>query len=501
MIESQNPEIDLLRLKQHIAQGMSRGHVDDPGFALNLDDSDLIGAFVRPPRPHLPAYVPAPLQPSFLPDPAGRYDVHDLMAFHDGAFVQVAYLSILGRQPDAAGFEHYLTLLHRGHSKAELLGQMRDSEEGRARGAQVRGLALRYRLARIFRLSLIGRLAQIAMAIWQLPVTQRNQRRFEDSMFSVLGQVQENARAQSERLRQAIEALGAGQNLLFDQLERFERRLERHRTRLELIRGAVNSGRARVSTLERAFALQQRTLDEASKAILAATTAPKDDHLLDGFYADFESRFRGPREEIKKRQAVYLPVIDQATAGTAEAPVLDLGCGRGEWLESLAELKLIAHGADLNQVFIKENRARGLEVVEDDALAYLRGLQTGSIGAVTAFHLIEHLPFKVLVALIDEVLRVLKPGGAVIFETPNPSNLQVGACNFYHDPTHRNPIPIGLAVALLELRGFTKVSVKELHPYPDTEWVTGGGPRVDGTLNKVLFGPQDYGVIGWKAIG
>ena len=498
MIESQNPEIDLLRLKQHIAQDMSRGHVDDPGFSLNLDDSDLVGGLVRPGRPQLPAYGAAPLQPSFVPDPAGRYDVHQLMAFHDGAFVQVAYLSILGRQPDPAGFEHYLSLLHRGHSKAELLGQMRESEEGRAKGVEVRGLALRYRLARIFRLPGLGRLAQIAMAIWQLPVTQRNQRRFEDSVFSVLGQVQENARAQSERLRLAIEGLGADQNLLFDQLERLERRLARHRTRLELIRGAVNSGRAKVSAFERALHLQQRAFDDAHKAILAAAT-PKEDHLLDGFYADFEARFRGAREEIKKRQGVYLPVIAQAGAGTAEAPVLDLGCGRGEWLESLAESKLVAHGADLNHVFLAENRARGLEVVEEDALADLRGLQTGSLGAVTAFHLIEHLPFKVLVALIDEVLRVLKPGGAVIFETPNPSNLQVGACNFYHDPTHRNPIPIGLAVALLELRGFTKVSVKELHPYPETEWVSGGGPRVDGTLNKVLFGPQDYGVIGWKA--
>lgn len=494
MIESQNPEVDIPRLKESIDRDMARGRLDDPGFSLNLDDSDLMASFMRPPRASVPWYVTAPIQPSFTPNPEGRYSIHQLLAYHDAAFIQVAYLSLLGRAPDQAGFEHYLRLLHEGHSKAEILGALRDSEEGKAKGVQVDGLAMRARLARLFKKPVVGKLAAIAVAVAQLPATLRNQRRFEDHMVSVLGQVQENARAQSERLRQALELLAAEQDAIFEQ---FDRRLTRHRTRMELLRGAVSTGRAKLSTLEQASRLQQRALDEARKAMASAA---KEDHLLDGFYADFESRFRGPEEEIKKRQSVYLPVIEQAGAGTREAPVLDLGCGRGEWLGVLAAHGLVARGADLNRVFIKDNRARGLDVLEQDALACLRSLESGSMGAVTAFHLIEHLPFRTLIAIIDEALRVLKPGGVLIFETPNPSNLQVGACNFYLDPTHRNPIPSGLSVAMLELRGFQRVSVTELQPFPETELMTDGGKRVDAFLNRVMFGPQDYGVMGWKAV-
>lgn len=494
MIESQNPEVDLNRLKETINRDMARGRLDDPGFLLNLDDSDLMTAYKRPPRAKLPPYETAAIQPPFVPNLEGRYSVHQLMAYHDGAFIQVAYASLLGREPDPQGFEHYLELLHQGRSKAEILGAIRDSEEGRARGIQVDGLAARARLARLFKKPVVGKLAQIALAVVQLPTSLKNQRRFDDHLLSVLGQAQENARAQSERLRQALEVLGAEQEAFFEQ---FDRRLARHRTRMELLRGAVSSGRAKLSSLEQAARLQQRTQEEAKKT---AAALAREEHALDEFYADFESRFRGTREEIKSRQSVYLPLIEQANAGTPEAPVLDLGSGRGEWLELLSAHQLIGRGADLNRTFIKDNRARGLDVLEQDALACLKSLDSGSMGAVTAFHLIEHLPFKVLVAMIDEALRVLRPGGVLIFETPNPSNLQVGACNFYLDPTHRNPIPPGLAVALLELRGLTRVTVKELHPFPEAEKVSDGGPRGDATLNRILFGPQDFGVIGWKAV-
>ena len=493
MIECQNPEVDLNRLKDTINRDMARGRLDDPGFLLNLDDTDLMSAYRRPPRSSLPSYETAPIQPAFVPNPEGRYSIHQLMAYHDGAFIQVAYQSLLGREPDPQGFRHYLELLHLGHSKAEILAAIRNSDEGKARGTQVDGLAMRARLGRVLNKPVVGKLAQLAIAVVQLPTTLRNQRRFDDHLISVLGQVQENVRAQSERLRQAVEVLAAEQDAFFEQ---FDRRLGRHRTRMELLRGAVSSSRAKLSSLEQASRVHQRALDEAQKATAAAA---KEEHALDDFYADFEARFRGTREEIKKRQSVYLSLIAQAQAGTREAPVLDLGTGRGEWLELLKDSGLVGRGIDLNRTFIEENRAQGRDVLERDALVYLKSLDAGSMGAITAFHLIEHLPFKALMAVIDEALRVLRPGGVLIFETPNPSNLQVGACNFYLDPTHRNPIPPGLAVALLELRGLTQVSVKELHPFPEAQNVTAGSPLADTTLNRILFGPQDYGVIGWKA--
>lgn len=223
----------------------------------------------------------------------------------------------------------------------------------------------------------------------------------------------------------------------------------------------------------------------------------EDDHLLDSMYASFEDKFRGTREEIKRRQSIYLPDVQNAKAGLPAAPVVDIGCGRGEWLELLAEAGLLARGVDLNRVFLQRCRELSLDVIERDGVAYLREQSPNSLGAITSFHLIEHLPLKTLIALLDASLRVLRPGGLVIFETPNPRNLQVGSCNFYLDPTHRNPLPPDLMRYLLEARGFVQVEVRELHPCEENR-ITDGARSVTEALNRFLFSAQDYAVIGKK---
>ena len=133
VIQSHNPEIDLLQLKERLEHEVSGPDVR--GFSLNLDDSDLTARVTIPPRPVLPEYVPAPIQREFAPAPDRKYRVHDLMSFHGAAFVSVAYLSLLGRPPDPEGFHHFLRMLLSGHDKAEILGRIHNSAEGRAHGA------------------------------------------------------------------------------------------------------------------------------------------------------------------------------------------------------------------------------------------------------------------------------------------------------------------------------------------------------------------------------
>jgi O-antigen chain-terminating methyltransferase len=230
------------------------------------------------------------------------------------------------------------------------------------------------------------------------------------------------------------------------------------------------------------------------------TMLTEDDHRLDAMYASLEDRFRGTREDIKQRQSIYLPIALEAKAGTKDAPILDLGCGRGEWLEFLHHEGIIARGVDLNRIFLEDCRELGLDVVEQDAVAYLRSLKPNSIGAVTAYHLIEHLPLKTLIALMDETLRVLQPGGVVILETPNPANVQVGSCNFYFDPTHRNPLPEPLTQYLLEARGFCRIQFMPLHPFGETpDRITEGALQVQRVFNQLFFGPRDYAVLAYKA--
>jgi SAM-dependent methyltransferase len=265
----------------------------------------------------------------------------------------------------------------------------------------------------------------------------------------------------------------------------------------------------RVHDLRRILLAQERRvgllLEEARKRLpepfstdQLTNFAAEEDHQLDAMYASFEDQFRGTRADIKQRQSIYLPYIQDAGAGVAKAIVVDLGCGRGEWLELLREEGLTARGVDTNRVFLAACREMDLDVVENDAVSYLRSLKPNSVGAVTCFHLIEHLPLKELIAVFDESLRVLKPGGLVIFETPNPGNLLVGSCNFYFDPTHRKPLPAPLTQSLLEIRGFSKIEVLFLHPYESNDRLVQGEANVRRVVNQYFFGPQDYAVLARK---
>jgi 2-polyprenyl-3-methyl-5-hydroxy-6-metoxy-1,4-benzoquinol methylase len=226
--------------------------------------------------------------------------------------------------------------------------------------------------------------------------------------------------------------------------------------------------------------------------------AEEEKHALDALYVSFEDQFRGSREDIKERLRVYLPILKKAQLGTDEMPVLDVGCGRGEWLELLQEQNLRAQGVDVNRVLVGECQQQGLEVVEKDVIVYLRTLPDASLGAVTGFHIIEHLPFEVLVKLLDETVRVLKPGGVAIFETPNPENVLVGSYTFYLDPTHRNPLPSAVVKFMAEARGLCRVEVMHLHAL-EAYRMEEAGLEITKRFNEYFYGPQDYAVIGWKA--
>ena len=221
------------------------------------------------------------------------------------------------------------------------------------------------------------------------------------------------------------------------------------------------------------------------------------DHRFDALYLSFENHFRGRRSEIKKRLAFYLPFLAATDAGRADRPILDLGCGRGEWLELLKEANLESGGVDLNSMMVAQCHERGLKVTEEDVLRYLRSLPDDSIGAITGFHIIEHLPFEVLVDLVAESHRVLKPGGLVTFESPNCKNLVVGASNFHIDPTHRSPVFPETAQFILDIQGFERVELKYLAPVEGTPFES--KTREATVLNEMFYGPQDFAVVGYKS--
>jgi SAM-dependent methyltransferase/uncharacterized protein YoxC len=222
-------------------------------------------------------------------------------------------------------------------------------------------------------------------------------------------------------------------------------------------------------------------------------------HSHDAFYLSFENRFRGPRSEIKHRVRFYLPFIEKVEAGTKSRPILDLGCGRGEWLEVLRAEKRIAMGVDFNDVMIEQCQERKLKVFQGDAIEFLHSSADKSFGAITGFHIIEHLRFDVLMNLIRESFRVLQPGGLAIFESPNCKNVSVGACHFYIDPTHHHPVFPETAQFLLENHGFEPVTLEYLCPMEATD--IKDIEEIPISLRELFYGPRDFGVIGYKPIG
>ena len=154
---------------------------------------------------------------------------------------------------------------------------------------------------------------------------------------------------------------------------------------------------------------------------------------------------------------------------------------------------------DINRIFLEGCRELDLDVVEQDAVTYLQSLKSNSVGAITAFQFIEHISIKTLIGLLDESLRVLKPGGLVILETPNPLNVLVGSCFFHMDPTHHKPLPPPLCKFLLEARGFVDLAGFDLNPFESTLQITDGSDNINEVINQYFFGPRDFAVIGRKA--
>lgn len=219
-------------------------------------------------------------------------------------------------------------------------------------------------------------------------------------------------------------------------------------------------------------------------------------------YFDFENHFRGSRQEIKEAMSIYIPYFKQKDI------VLDLGCGRGEFLELLKENGLSGTGIDIYEEFVAYCQAKQLNAVCDDAIRYLLNQKDNSIGGIFASQLIEHLTNKQLFQLCRLAYEKLEKGGCMIFETPNPMCLSIYMNAFYIDPSHQKPVHPKTMEYLLKREGFQAVEIlfteksKSSYRLPllFSDTVQNLGEFNDGInfLSDLLFGSQDYAVIARK---
>ncbi|MFQ5792129.1 MAG: class I SAM-dependent methyltransferase, partial [Acidobacteriota bacterium] len=263
--------------------------------------------------------------------------------------------------------------------------------------------------------------------------------------------------------------------------------------------------RERISRAERKLRriLYMNESQEAKGSALAEPAgAPRQELEADFDYAGMEERFRGSEEEIKERQRKYLEHFKGAQQ------VLDVGCGRGEFLELLREAGITARGVDTNLDMVLLCKEKGLDVIQADTFVYLQELPDESLDGISAAMFIEHLPPSEIVGFIHLCRAKLRPNGVILLETPNPKCLTTMAWGFYLDFSHVWPCHPEAMRYVLETAGFRDIRLEFSGPVDPTARIpflhdsslfgeeTGRFNRAAQLLNELLFSHQDYAIIG-----
>ena len=263
--------------------------------------------------------------------------------------------------------------------------------------------------------------------------------------------------------------------------------------------------------VERLLASPRHVETAAASAVVAdTTTAQAFAPALDAFkYVGFEDRFRGSREAIRERLASYVPFYS-SSAGLG--PVLDVGCGRGEFVELLSAAGIPAAGLDLNHEMVELCRSRGLEVTESDAVSHLSTLPDGSLGGLFAAQVVEHLQPAYLLRFLELAFHKVAPGGTIVLETLNPACWVAFFDSYIRDITHVWPLHPETLHYLVLASGFSAASIEYRSPVPEEQKLqpvpaslVAALPGIADTLNENvaklnarLFTYLDYAVFGKK---
>ncbi len=286
-------------------------------------------------------------------------------------------------------------------------------------------------------------------------------------------------------------------DLIRGQNTEFHAALERHGfdiqkrlwTDLEKLRGELE----RTIHSELRIIRQRAQIGVAAAALPAESSAQdrggeNQEHIpLD--YSKFAERFRGSEEYVKSGQRFYLPYFEGCRN------VLDIGCGRGEFLEMMRDAAIPARGIDIGAESVAGCRLKGLAAEIADVFRYLASLEEGALDGIFCSQVVEHLPPERLPELIRLCAERLERGGVIAIETPNPECLAIFGTHFYLDPTHTRPVPHPLLMFYLEEYGVGQMELRRLSPAVETMPALGSLPE---DFRGAFFGSLDYAVIGRK---
>jgi SAM-dependent methyltransferase len=282
----------------------------------------------------------------------------------------------------------------------------------------------------------------------------------------------------------------------------------------ELLKRWEVLGTLQQATLALKREFERRGTGTAEAGLAGAPPPPASSQAGDGLtlgldaykYVGFEDRYRGSPDEIRSRLAAYVPCFEGAS------DVLDVGCGRGEFLELLRERGIRARGIDVNPEMVDRCRQAGLEVQEADALAYLNTLEDASLGGLLAAQVVEHLRPGYLMRWLEAAAHKLRPGSRIVLETVNPACWAAFFNAYLRDITHAQPLHPDTLKYLLTASGFAQVEIRFTSPYPEPaklqpvlsppelspelqDLVSAFNANVE-KVNGLLFTFTDYAAIG-----
>lgn len=234
--------------------------------------------------------------------------------------------------------------------------------------------------------------------------------------------------------------------------------------------------------------LRQKLAAGAVSPAPAVSAVPQEPVDID--WMGFAEQFRGSEDRIRQHQKCYV-----ARFAVAAGEVLDIGCGRGEFLEAAKDAGIAARGIDQSHESVALCRSKGLDVEQADMFAYLESLADGSLGGAYCAQVVEHLPPAAVPRLVKLLSQKLRLGALVAIETPNPECLAIFATHFYLDPTHTRPVPAPLLRFYLESEGFGSVEIERLTPAVDSMPALSELPPA---FRDAFFGGLDYAIFARK---
>ena len=328
----------------------------------------------------------------------------------------------------------------------------------------------------------------------------------KDREFStIVRRLTEDNRFLMEIYKERVDGLVGGVSGLEDELQKHwealtlrERRLSDFQTSLGAVQQAVHTLTREVERIGATAPANELRSDAGTPATAPPGTAFSSS--VDSYkYVGFEDQFRGSQEAIAARLNEYVPLFE------GSSDVLDIGCGRGEFLRLLGERGIGARGLDLNHEMVEVCRAKGFNATEGDALGYLQSLPDGSLDGLFAAQVIEHLQPNYLLQLIDVAYDKLRPGSKIVLETINPSCWFAFFESYIRDITHVRPIHPDTLRYLLLASGCQDIEVRYREPYPEVEKLLPVPPEAEHAetlnnnatkINSLLFTHLDYAGIG-----